>query len=116
MFRLSSVALLSAFAFSLFQVQAAESAPSFPIDMEIEYCWGDDCYDMFISVESDGTFIDSDGDGGVWFYRPSERSFLLRYEGDATGVEFYGIRTGDCFAGTTILDGAADAEWVGCRQ
>lgn len=108
-------ALSAVLAFTLVPVESAESAPGSPIDMEVEYCWDDDCYDMYVSLQADGSFIDSDGDEGVWFYRPDDREMLLRWTGAATGVEFYGIRTGDCVAGRTYFEGEADAVWVGCR-
>ena len=113
--RVRQLAPLGALALSLMPVETAESAPGFPFFMDVEYCWDDTCYDMIVSIDGDGTFVDSDGDGGIWFYRPAERDMLLRYEGDAAGVDFYGFRTGDCFAGTTFFEEAPDAEWVGCR-
>lgn len=92
----------------------ADARPSFPITLAVDYCIGDGCYDMEITIEEDGTFIDSDRDGGIWFYRPSEQTILFRYDGDAEGIEFFGTRDGRCFEGTVFIDEEEDNVWEAC--
>ena len=83
----------------------AVSAPVFPVTMEVEYGLGDGArYDMEVTMEGDATFGDSDGDGGIWFYRRATNALLLRYEGDAEGFDLYGVRDGRCFSGSVLLD------------
>ena len=112
--RLSAFVFIGLFA--LLPLQAVESAPSFPVDLEVEYCLGDFCSDMVVTLEEDGEFFDSDRDFGIWYYRPSESSLLIRYEGDDGGIDFFGFRSGRCFSGTTLIDEVESGEWSGCAR
>ena len=107
-------ALLPVLALS-FLPAPADSAPEFPITMEIEYGLGDaDRFDMDVTIEDDGSYTDSDGDGGTWFYRRDDRTMLLRYEGGAAGFDLFGTREGRCFSGAVLFDEVEVDRWSGC--
>ena len=94
----------------------ASTAPAFPIVMPVNYCIGD-CLDMRVTVQSDGSFEDSDGDGGFWEINKPTREFRLTYEydRDAVGIVFFGEFARGCFTGVVFDDrGDEVGDWESC--
>jgi hypothetical protein len=93
---------------------AAQAVPSFPLEVPIDYCMFDDCYEMVLIVESDGSFVDSDGLGGEWQYRRASHAILFSYP--ELGIVLRGSRDGLCIEGRTYVDGkfVYGDRWSGC--
>ena len=109
-----SIAALLVAATATLPAATAESAPAFPVLMEVEYSIGDRVLSMEVVIEGDSTFSDSDGDEGIWFYRRRDNTVLFRYEGDVAGFDLYGVRDRSCFTGTVLEDERPVGEWEGC--
>ncbi len=95
----------------------ASAAVRFPVEMPVDYCFDrGDCFFMTVTVEADGSFVDSDRDGGFWEANRRTRELRLTYEfGDgAMGIVFSGTWDGECFSGDMTDERVVVGDWTSC--
>ena len=113
----TSVLTVSCSLAALFAPAIASAAISFPIEMPVDYCYDrGECYFMTVTVESDGSFVDSDRDAGAWRADRVSRelSLVYEFEDDRTTVEFAGVFERGCFTGDFFEDGREIGTWSSC--